>query len=463
MTFIRSYISLIAIFAMGLPYCPGQALQSVRISPADSSGVEVRLEPHEKQIDFQLGDPIQLDLVLTAKFPGYAVSMDSNRFNAPQELVNVTPADGWFRSQGPQYGGSPEDLGQSPVRIPVMLNRSIVFQKAGHYEMSITTSRVAPSRTGVPPGTQCCAPRWSETTNAVAVDILPRGDQEESVLVARLSSLMDLGKPDTFLSDEWKKQHAPLMREMDDLEKDMKKSPLALDRQKVEKVMREFHAAEAEDEALIAKQTESRRQTAVQLSYLQGDDAVRQKVRRLLADKEDGTDDTGLVMLDGLAHSRNLQLQMQLLHDAWIDTRRVPTGVLQSALQQTKAFLQNETFDLYYSHGVPVRTLPHTQVVKEYNRELSEIVATLPLRTGSNREQTAYYLATSAHGLNPADASILRAEIAQEFAGLSSGMQATLLGMGWKQLCDPALPIPPEPLKSACASTHLPESEAPVP
>ena len=84
MTFIRSYISLIAISAMGLPCCPGRPLQSARISPTDSSGVEVRLEPHEKQIHFQLGDPITLDLVLTAKFPGYAVFMDSNRFNAPK-------------------------------------------------------------------------------------------------------------------------------------------------------------------------------------------------------------------------------------------------------------------------------------------------------------------------------------------------------------------------------------------
>jgi hypothetical protein len=85
-------------------------------------------------------------------------------------------------------------------------------------------------------------------------------------------------------------------------------------------------------------------------------------------------------------------------------------------------------------------------VVEEYHRERSEIVATLPQRTGSNREKTAYYLATSAHGLNPVDSSSLRAEIAEEFAGLSPGTQSMLLGIGWKELCDPTLPIPPEPL-----------------
>ena len=100
-------------------------------------------------------------------------------------------------------------------------------------------------------------------------------------------------------------------------------------------------------------------------------------------------------------------------------------------------------------------------MVEEYHRELSEIVATLPQRTGSNREKTAYYPATSAHGLNPVGSSSLRAEIARGFAGLSPGRQSVLLGTGWKELCDPTLPIPPEPLKFACASTHPPESEAP--
>jgi hypothetical protein len=418
------------------------------------------LEPHGKQTQFKLGDPITLDLVFTAKSPGYAVSMDGNRFNAPQDLVNVTPADGWFRSQGDKFGGSPEDLGKDPVRIPVMLNRSIVFQQPGHYEITITTRRLVPSRTGVltPAPGVCCRPvNWSETTDAVGVDILPRDEHEESAFVAQLSSLLEK-KPETPLSDNWKKQYEPLLRELENFLKNPPADP-----QRTMELVGTLRAAEAADVARSEKETESRRETAIRLSYLQGDAAVHAKVRWLLADKEDGSgDDTGLVMLNGLAHSRNLQLQMQLLQAAWDDTGRVPTGVLQSALQQTKAFLQNETFELYYSHGVPGRTMPHTEVVEEYDRELGEIFATLPQRTGSNREHTAYYLLMSGHGLNPANASSLRAVIAEEFAGMSPGLQNSLLGMRWKELCDPALPIPPEPLKSSCASTRPPGSEAPT-
>jgi hypothetical protein len=77
----------------------------------------VRLEPHDKQTHFELGDPVTLGLVFTAKSPGYAVFMDTNRSNASEDLVNVTPADGRFRSQGNQYGGPPEDLGLGLVRM----------------------------------------------------------------------------------------------------------------------------------------------------------------------------------------------------------------------------------------------------------------------------------------------------------------------------------------------------------
>jgi hypothetical protein len=164
---------------------------------------------------------------------------------------------------------------------------------------------------------------------------------------------------------------------------------------------------------------------------------VRAKVRWLLADKADGTDDTGLVMLNGLAHSRNLQLQKQLLQAAWDDTERVPTDVLQSALQQTKAFLQNKTFELYYSHGAPGRTMPHADVVAEYSRELGEVVATLPQRTGSNREQTVSYLVMSGCGvLSPIDASSLRAAVQQEFARSGPQVESSQLWMNWKERCE---------------------------
>jgi hypothetical protein len=45
---------------------------------------------------------------------------------------------------------------------------------------------------------------------------------------------------------------------------------------------------------------------------------------------------------------------------------------------------------------------------------------------------------------------------------MSPGMQNTLLGMRWKEICDSALPVPSEPLKSSCAWTRPTASEAPI-
>src|SRR6185437_7155312 len=442
-------VSSIIIVAMGLSFAVG--LAQAPDPPTNSSGVAVRLESHEQQTRFKLGDPITLDLVFTAKAAGYAIFMDTNRFNAPQDLVNVIPSDGWIRSQGGQRGGSPQDLGYDPVRIPVLLNRSIVFQRPGHYEITITTGRVVPSMSGIPPGT-CCAPKWSETTNAIGIDILPRGQDEESALVAELSRQVEK-ELQTEPSPDLRKQMEPLIQELDAAKKNPPGDP-----KHMEDLVRRVYAAEAEEEARLDKEKEARREAATRLSYLQGDDAVRAKVRWILEDKEDGSgDDTGLVMLNGLHHSRNLELQRQLLQAAWDDTQRVPTGVLQSALQQTKAFLQNKTFELYHSHAVAETKMPHAEAVEEYNREMSEMVATLPQRTGSNKEQTARFLLMSAHGLSPVDASIVRTVVAEEFAGMSPGMQDTLLRMRWKELCDPSLPVAAEPLRSACASTAPPE------
>ncbi|MBB5061472.1 hypothetical protein HDF16_006208 [Granulicella aggregans] len=399
-----------------------------------------------------MGDPITVDLVFTAMSNGYAVLMDGNRFNAPQDLVNITPTVGWFRSVGNRPGGSPENLSQQPVRIPVALNRSIVFEQPGHYEITVTTSRLVPSRTGVSAKAAgaCCTYR-NETTNAIGIDILPRGEHEESVLVTQLSTRLEK-MPEPFASEAWKKENEPLIRQLENQVKNPPADPkLTMD------LVGKLQAKQAEDEARLVTQTQSRQKTATRLSYLQGDDAVRAKVRWLLMDKEDGSGDaTGDVMLHGLAQSRNLQLQLDLLQAAWDDTGRVPTGVLQSALQQTKAFLQNETFELYDSHGVPGRMMPHAEVVAEINREYGEIATSLPQRTGLVHDETAYFLMMHTHLLNAADALTIRAEIARDFGGLTPTQQTMLLGMHRRELCDPALPTAPEPLRSSCASTTQP-------
>jgi hypothetical protein len=63
--------------------------------------------------------------------------------------------------------------------------------------------------------------------------------------------------------------------------------------------------------------------------------------------------------------------------------------------------------------------------------------------------------------LNPADAWRVREVVAEEFAAMSPSMQA-LLRMRWQELCDQALPIASESLKTFCPLTRPAENEAQI-
>lgn len=444
---LRGLVFLMAVYIAGPSDRQGVAQQTLR-SPIGSSSASVRLEPHESKVQFKLGDPITVDLVLASE-PGYQAFLESTRNDFPK--VNITPADGWFQAQA-QSLELQEAPGQGPIRIPVLLNRSIVFQQPGDYQITITMTRPDPSGTcvGTPEPKACC----HETTNAVMIEISRRDDHEESELVAQLSSLLEQ-KPDTYPSDEFNKQQKPLLDEA----QDVLKNPLAADPQRALKLVNTMRAAQDAEIGRIKKQKESRRQTSIRLSYLQGDDAVRAKVRWILADPEDGEDDAGHLMLGGLAHSRNLQLQLQLLQTAWSDIGHVPTDTLQSALQQTKASLNHVPFVLYSSDGVPRRSLPHPEVVAERQRELDELLPSLPQRASPNREQTMAFLI---FGINPRDGLRLRTEIEKVFGGMSPAVQNSLLRTHWPGVCNPKFPVPSEPLRSACGFTEPTGSEIPA-
>ena len=260
MTFMHFLTSSIAVSVVVLSCRPGLAQELAPVAPADGPHATVRLESHEQQTEFKIGDPITVDLVFTAMSNGYAVLMDGNRFNAPQELVNITPTVGWLRSVGNQPGGSPENLGQQPVRIPVVLNRSIVFEQPGHYEITVTTSRLVPSRTGVPAkAAEACCTNRNETTNPIGIDILPRGEHEESVLVTQLSTRLEK-MPEPFASEAWKKENETLIRELEN----QVKNPLA-DRKLTMELVGKLQAKQAEDEARLVTQTQSRQETATRL------------------------------------------------------------------------------------------------------------------------------------------------------------------------------------------------------
>jgi hypothetical protein len=340
----------------------------------EAEGAQVRLETKGGRTQFKLDEPIWLELVFTSHAPGFDVNTAD--YGDMSEQVNVTPAEGWFR----HHGSSGHDylttmkLGEEPIRVPVLLNHGIVFEKPGHYEISITTGRLI--------GAQAGFAGIRLTTNTVAIEVTAPDEQEEAALVRSLSAQIETGRG------------------------------------------------------------QARHEAAVQLAFLGGDDAVRAKVQWLLdpgnGPGENEQDTVQQEMLGGLASSRNLKLQLDLLEAAWRDVQRVPEHSLLDAMQQTRAFLQKQTLE-GWTMAVPAKTDAASQSAdQERQNDISEILATLPQRTGENRRDTAYFL-MEFNGLNEAEKALVRPAVLAEFGQMEPLAQAMLLETRWKDIRDPSL------------------------
>jgi hypothetical protein len=327
---------------------------------ADAAGAEVRLESENGRTQFKLGEPIKLELVFTSRIKGLFVN--DTDYGDMAELVNVTPANGWFRAHG-QSGhdySSSVPLGEEPIRIPVLINQGIIFQKPGRFEISVTTGRLGVQR----------------TTNAIAIEILPADEREEAELVRSLSA------------------------------------------------------------QISTTNGRSRHGAANQLAFLGGDEAVRAKIFWLA--KGNGGDSVQREMMDGLASSRNLELQLELLEAAWRDVRHVPDSSLLSAMGQTRAFMREQTLPGWQMVVMP-KTDPASKIAdEERRRDVSEIVETLAQRTGNNRRDTAYFLMEYS-GLSRDDEAKVRPVVVEEFKRMDPLAQAMLLETRWKNVSDPLL------------------------
>jgi hypothetical protein len=389
---LRSHVSQLAILALGLACGSGAAQNSTPVAD-ENSGAAVRLEAHHGQTHFKIGDPVTLDLVFTSPSREYVVNTDTTPYLPVSDLVELAPEDGWVRSHSSfrglgQNGSALENLSSSPVRVPVLLNRTITFQKPGHYEVTLTTERLRTSDTlmNVTSLETCDRCR---TTNAVGIDLSARDESEEAALVVSLSRELEEAKSEAsagILTPEQKEELWEVetqIRTADSSEASEKQTNALL---------RKLNDVVSNQLAAIQKQEDARREAATRLAYLAGDDAVRAKVRFIADEREDGeANPIGPILRDGLPNSRNKQLQLDLLEAAWRDPHRVPTSELHSALRQAKELMHKQW--VTDEATVWAGTAEERQMaLEEYQAEIDEIMATLPLRTASNRTATVNYL-----------------------------------------------------------------------
>jgi hypothetical protein len=351
-------------------------------SPQAATPATVRLEAKDGQSHFFLGDRIELELVFTN--PGSApYTLNTTLYGDLSDKVTISPATGWIQWLGPSGHdySTASKLESKEIRIPVVLNEGIVFREPGHYEVSVTTSRLSQ---GSPLASD--AKSLSLTTNTVGLDLAARDPAEESSLVRTLSNQIASLPPSNNPYDD------------------------------------------------------PRIEAANRLASLPGDDAVREKVRWLLDDSDDN-ESISQAMSSGLPASRNLQLQLSLLQAAWNDSQRTPDSTLEEALALTRHFLSNPTtlpgwqmVAIPYS-GKPDAAAQHA--IDQHNADIEHLIQSLPARTGDNRRDTAYFLIS--HNLAPSQLAQIKPIAVEEFAHMDPMAQGMLLETRWKQISDPAL------------------------
>lgn len=373
-------------FVLCVPVAAQVAVPSVKPFPETL----VLLEPHNGQTRFSIGDRVVVDLVFSSAEPGYTVNTDDNPYHAVRDEIDISPAGGWERSHVALFGqginGNAEvKLEREPVRVPILINRAITFEKPGHYELTLTTERVGFADWSANPPAQDCG--HCRKTDALGIDIEMPGGSDESALVATLSRQLEQTVPQSppeIFSPEQKEE---IVRRLDGLASNPHASEE--DKKKIENLV---VSAEIRGEAQIEQREKARRETAERLAYLSGDDAMRAKVRFISDDPDNGEPDpVGAIMVDGLPSSRNRQLQLTLLEQAWRDPQHVPTFRLESALRQARELVDRGwvTVEQLRYAGTPEE---RKVAVDEYQNNLKQIVSTLPLRTPENRERTTEFL-----------------------------------------------------------------------
>lgn len=387
---LRKLTSALAILAIALASEPSAGQTPAPAEAAQSPDPMVRLEAHNGQTHFKIGDPVVLDMVFSSRLPGQIVDTETTPYLPQPDLVELLPQIGWTRSHSNFPGRSLnvsalEQLDNSPIRVPLLLNRTITFLEPGHYEVTIATERILAADDWSRSSVDSC--ELCRRTNAVGIDLSLRDQSEEAALVVSLSRTLEetanyasAGKLPAERRDALSRELEAQQSRGDSTEEDRKQSK-NLER-KVSELASNWLAA-------IQKTEDARRDAAVSLAYLPGDDAVRAKVRFIADEHDNGGNPIGPILRDGLPSSLNKQLQLALLEAAWRDPNEVPTDELHNALRQAKELIHKQTVtDDPWAGTDEDRRVTR----KQYEAEIDEVIATLPLRTESNRAATIDYL-----------------------------------------------------------------------
>jgi hypothetical protein len=176
--------------------------------------------------------------------------------------------------------------------------------------------------------------------------------------------------------------------------------------------------------------SKARQEAVSRLAALQGEDALRAKVRLIPV----GDNDMRRVTREALASTRNLPLQLALLEAAWKDPTISPVHDMPDALQETRALIRGQTLPGW----AMVVAGPDRKTAEAHKTDMEDLLRSFPMRTGQSRADAAYYLMMD-RALSAADRTIAKPVALEEFARMNDIEQHMLLEVAWPAIRDVSL------------------------
>jgi hypothetical protein len=391
MSLLPLRLVVFAGWGVAVAFVAGRATaQDSAVSVAPGTGeLQVRLEARDGQTSFKLGDTIRLELIFS--HPGFG-SLPPLPPRTPMEIAQGVRRPGEHTVNTTDYGDLADKVNITPA--------SGVFQWQGpsahdYFSAEPLTDHELRVSLVLNQGYTFHDPGHYEvsvttyrldgqpfTTGPLGLDIAGRSDEEELALVRNL-------------------------------------------------------------DAQIAGSTGRQRAApARQLAALTGDDAVRAKVGWLLAETDDEDDPVPRAMAEGLAASRNYDLQLELLEAGWHDVHQIPDGELLGAMDSTRRYKLRMTEPGWQMMGAAEPRDPTDPTLKqladERRADVQAIVDSLPQRSGKNLTETTEFLIGK---VDPSQSDMLHRLVVSEFAHMPLFTQGVLIQnqYNWAWMRDPGL------------------------
>ena len=159
------------------------------------------------------------------------------------------------------------------------------------------------------------------------------------------------------------------------------------------------------------------------LATLQGDEALREKIRLL----ESGDDDFRSVYREAFATTHDLSKQLAMLEDAWTNPKLVPQYDTPDALGETRMLMAGRPLEGWRMTGGGVKADPTAEkIASEGQRDMVALLDSMGQRSGESRTMGAYFLIEFG-GLTEAERARAVEYVVEEFPHMDDTAQHMVL------------------------------------